>query len=69
VRTADRLGLLHDIAASLTRHGFRTRSLTVLTYGGQAHDSFRVVDAGGSPIRDEMLLAAVRDDLLRVCEA
>jgi hypothetical protein len=40
----------------------------VLTYGGQAHDSFRVVDAGGSPIRDEMLLAAVRDDLLRVCE-
>lgn len=69
VRAADRLGLLHDIAATLTRHGLRTRSLTVLTYGGQAHDSFRVVDAGGSPVRDEALLAAVRGDLMRVCEA
>lgn len=69
VRAADRLGLLHDIAASLTRHGLRTRSLTVLTYGGQAHDSFRVVGADGLPVRDKALLSAVHSDLMRVCEA
>jgi [protein-PII] uridylyltransferase len=69
VRAADRLGLLHDIAASLTRYGLRTRSLTVLTYGGQAHDSFRVVGADGLPVRDKSLLCAVHADLMRVCEA
>lgn len=68
VRAADRLGLLHDIAATLTRHGLRTRSLTVLTYGGQAHDSFRVVGAEGMPVRDRSALAAVHRDLMRVCE-
>lgn len=69
VRAADRLGLLHDIAATLTRHGLRTRSITVLTYGGQAHDSFRVVDGSGAPVRDETALAALRADLAAVCGA
>lgn len=68
VRAADRLGLLHDIAATLTRHGLRTRSLTVLTYGGQAHDSFRVVGSDGMPVGDRTALAAVHRDLMRVCE-
>lgn len=67
VRAGDRLGLLHDIAATLTRHGLRTRSLTALTYGGRAHDSFRVVDADGQPPKDPARLAALSAELAAVC--
>lgn len=67
VRATDRLGLLHDIAATLTRHGMRTRSLTVLTFGGKAHDSFRVVDASGQPPRDEHGLELLRGALVAAC--
>lgn len=69
VRAADRLGLLHDIAATLTRHGLRTRAITVLTYGGMAHDSFRVVDGTGSAVNDGEVLDRVRAELLAVCAA
>lgn len=69
VRTRDRLGLLHDIAATLTRFGLRTRAITVLTYGGKAHDSFRVVDHAGQPVTDASLLNALRLDLQAVCAA
>ena len=64
---ADRPGLLHDIASTLSRYRMRTRSLTVLTFGHKAHDTFRVVDAGGSPPTDETLLAALRSELAGVC--
>lgn len=63
VRTADRVGLLHDLAAALTAHGMRTRSLTVLTFDGRAHDTFRIVDANGaapvSPVELEALSTAL----------
>lgn len=67
VRAGDRLGLLHDIAATLTRHGLRTRSLTALTYGGRAHDSFRVVGGDGRPPKDPALLAVLSTELAAVC--
>lgn len=67
VRAGDRLGLLHDIAATLTKHGLRTRSVTALTYGGRAHDSFRVVDADGQPPKDPARLTALSAELAAVC--
>lgn len=64
---ADRPGLLYDITSRLTAHRLRVRSLSVLTFGGKAHDMFRVVDADGRPPVHEHLLAAAREDLLHVC--
>ncbi len=64
---ADRPGLLYDITSTLTRHGLRTRSIAVLTFGDRAHDAFRVVDEASSPPTDPARLSAVRADLLRAC--
>ena len=64
---ADRPGLLHDLAAALTAHGLRTRSISVLTFGGRAHDVFRIVDANSNPPKDQRVLGRVRDDLIAVC--
>ncbi len=67
VRAADRPGLLYDIASALTRHGMRTRSLTVLTFGGQANDTFRVVDSAGAAPTSAPALERLRADLLSCC--
>lgn len=67
VKAEDRLGLLHDIASTLTTYGLRTRSLTALTFGGRAHDAFRVVDASGAPPREAGLLESVRYSLIAAC--
>jgi [protein-PII] uridylyltransferase len=68
VMAADRPGLLYDLTCVLSRHGFRTRALSVLTYAGKAHDTFRVVDADGAPPKDPLALSRVRLELLQVCE-
>lgn len=67
VRAADRPGLLYDIASTLTAHCLRTRSVTALTFGGHAYDTFRVVDSCGEPPQGERELAALVADLERVC--
>lgn len=66
VRTPDRPGLLHDIAFVLTKHGMRTRAITVITFGGEARDTFRIVDTYGDAPRGARLVA-LREELLRVC--
>ncbi len=65
VRTPDRPGLLHDLASALTAHGLRTRSITVLTVGGVARDTFRVVDAAGQPPVSPELFDRLRPALER----
>lgn len=67
VRTADRPGLLHDVAAVLASHGLRTRAIAVLTVGGVARDMFRVVAADGSPELDPTAQAALKLQLAAVC--
>ena len=64
---ANRPGLLYDITSVLTAHGLRTRSLAVLTFNKQAHDTFRVVDSAGNPPRHSEQLAALRADLTGAC--
>lgn len=69
VRAADRPGLLHDLARTLTDHGMRTRSVSVLTIAGVARDTFRVVDDSGHPPRSSQLIEGVRLALLDVCRS
>jgi [protein-PII] uridylyltransferase len=68
VTCADRPGLLYDLASTLSRHSLRCRAISVLTIGGRAVDTFRVIDARGVPPRDTTLLDRLRADLLLVCE-
>jgi len=67
VRTADRPGLLYDIAAALASHGLRTRAIAVLTVGGVARDMFRVVASDGSPEMDPASRAALELQLAAIC--
>lgn len=69
VTAADRPGLLYDLTSALSRHDLRVRALSVLTYAGKAHDTFRVVDADGAPPKDTLVIARVRLELLQACEA
>lgn len=64
VRTPDRMGVLHDIAAVLARHGMRTRSISVMTIDGEARDVFRVVGPDGEVPTDARRLAALHRELL-----
>lgn len=68
VETADRVGLLHDLAHALAADALDIRSATVLTHDGVASDTFRVVDAAGEPPRDPVLLAAVAQHLTQAAQ-
>lgn len=63
----DRVGLLHDIAATLTAHRFRTRSLSALSFSGAAHDTFRIVDADGNPPTELATLDRLKTALIVAC--
>lgn len=63
----DRPGLLYDVTSMLSRYGLRVRSLSVLTFSGHAHDTFRVVDKLGSPPTDPVMLEKLRADLAMAC--
>lgn len=63
----DRVGLLHDIAATLTAHRFRTRSLSALSFSGAAHDTFRIVDADGRPPTELSTLDRLQKALVVAC--
>jgi [protein-PII] uridylyltransferase len=69
IRAADRPGLLHDIAATISGRGLRTRSVTVLTVAGIARDTFRVVDGSGLPPRDAGFLESLRHSLETACRS
>lgn len=49
VRSADRVGLLHDLARAIELAGFDLRRATITTTTGVADDAFEVVDAEGNP--------------------
>lgn len=59
VETADRVGLLHDLALALATEGLDIRSATVLTHEGVASDTFRVTGPSGGPLTDRAALAKV----------
>lgn len=67
LRAADRPGLLHDAARSISMHGLRMRSITVLSANGIARDNFRVVDEHLRPPADPDLLDRVRQTLEVAC--
>lgn len=52
VTTADRPGLLHDIAAAIARDGVDVRWARALTVNGMARDIFHVTGADGGPLDD-----------------
>lgn len=60
----DRAGLLYDLAATLARHGMRTRSIAVASSEGTATDTFRVVDHTGEAPTDSDAIESVRQALL-----
>jgi [protein-PII] uridylyltransferase len=64
---ADHPGLLFDLTSTLTRHGLRTRSISMLTFRQRAHDTFRVVNHEGRPVTDERVLRSLETDLLNCC--
>ena len=68
VRAADRVGLLHDLALALSRVGFDIRGVTALTSDGVAHDTFRVVDGFGEPVRDAAIIEQARTALLAAAD-
>ncbi|HEY3318296.1 MAG TPA: ACT domain-containing protein [Coriobacteriia bacterium] len=59
VETADRVGLLHDLARALADARLDITSATVLTHDGVASDTFRVVDASGDAPSDPAVLAGI----------
>jgi UTP:GlnB (protein PII) uridylyltransferase len=62
LRAPDRPGLLHDAALTISMNGFRVRSITVLTVGGVARDTFRIVDGDGrAPTGDARLRILVAE--------
>ena len=66
VRTADRLGLLHDVGSTLVALGLDIRSAHIATYAGQAVDTFYVTDGSGavlSPAAAAMAVGSLLDML------
>ncbi|MHB8762267.1 MAG: [protein-PII] uridylyltransferase family protein [Coriobacteriia bacterium] len=53
VRTADRVGLLHDLARAFERAELDIRRAVVTTAAGVADDTFEVTDAHGAPVPPE----------------
>lgn len=61
IRTADRTGLLHAIAETLTRHGVALHTARISTLGERAEDTFLISGHALSQSRDRLLL---ENDLL-----
>ena len=64
----DRLGLLHDLTATLGRLNLNIGSAHIVTFGEKAVDSFYVTDLTGQKIVSPARQAAIRKELLRVFE-
>lgn len=65
VRTADRVGLLHDLARAIASQSFDIRRAVITTVGGVASDVFEITDAEGAPPDPE----AVRRELTPCLQA
>ncbi len=64
----DRLGLLWDLTAALSRLNLNIGSAHVVTFGEKAVDVFYVTDLTGSKIVGPARQAAIRRDLLKIFE-
>ena len=62
----DRLGLLYDLTASLSRLNLNIGSAHIVTFGEKAVDVFYVTDLTGAKIVDPARQAAIRRDILRI---
>ena len=69
VDTRDRLGLLHDLARTLTACNVSISSAIIATYGEQAVDSFYVKDLFGHKLHSESRRRQVENRLREVIEA
>ena len=67
--TRDRLGLLHDLARTLTACNVSISSAIIATYGEQAVDSFYVKDLFGHKLHSESRRRQVENRLREVIEA
>lgn len=56
VRTADRVGLLHDLARAIASQGLDIRRAVITTVRGVASDVFEVTDIEGAPPEPGLLL-------------
>ena len=72
VDTRDRLGLIHDIARTLSNNNISIASAIIATYGEQAVDTFYVKDLFGHKIHSaekrEALGARIRDAIIQRSE-
>ena len=68
VSGADRPGLLADLARTISRHGYETRSAHVASFGERAVDGFYITDTDGRKPADQAGLEALRSDLLEVLD-
>ena len=65
VRTADRVGLLHDLARAIDAFGLDVRRATITTLSGMADDVFEITDDEGGPPDPD----ALRDRIMPELEA
>lgn len=66
IRTADRTGLLHAIAETLTRHGVALHTARISTLGERAEDTFLISGRSLSQSRDRLLLENDLLELLKI---
>ena len=64
----DRLGLLHDLTAALSRLNLNIGSAHIVTFGEKAVDSFYVTDLTGHKVVNATRQAAIRKALLKAFE-
>ncbi len=65
----DRLGLLSDLTAALSRLNLNIGSAHIVTFGEKAVDAFYVTDLTGAKIVNPARQGAIRRDLLKIFDA
>jgi len=68
VSGADRPGLLADLARTIARHEFSTRSAHVASFGERAVDGFYITETDGQKPTNRARLEALKADLLEVLD-
>ncbi|HIJ38998.1 MAG TPA: [protein-PII] uridylyltransferase [Rhodospirillaceae bacterium] len=63
VNARDRVGLLYDITATMTRHNLQIASAHISTYGERAVDVFYVKNIFGLKLEHDRKIKAVREEL------
>ena len=69
ISALDRLGLLWDVTAQLSRANLNIGSAHIVTFGEKAVDSFYVTDLTGAKLASPARQAAVKRQLLSVLQS